>query len=103
MTAAVQLKLCRGGPLGQLEAGAGSRPQDPPLEPELGEGAARFLGARPRGGSRVLGREAPERRRLRLLRPWAAAATTVRAAPLNPAVSLQAPLLPLPGLLDPPY
>lgn len=57
MTAAVQLKLCKGGPLGQLEAGPGSRPQDPPLEPGLGEGAARSLGATPRGGSRVLGQK----------------------------------------------
>lgn len=64
------------GPLGQLEAGAGSRPQDPSLEPGLGEGAARSLGARPRG--RVA--HPPERWRLGLLRPWAAAATIVRAA-----------------------
>lgn len=100
MTAAVQLKLCKGGPLGQLEAGPGSRPQDPPLEPGLGEGAARSLGATPRGGSRVLGQKSSGEAAAGAPETLGRAATIVRASLLNPAVSLHVPLLPLPGLFN---
>lgn len=102
----VQSPLCRGGPkgpVGQLETSAGSRLQDPPLKPQLGEGAVRSWSQAEGWVARSGGRERLGDGVRELLREAFSDHSNRPSRPPNLSGGAGCPLLTLLSLLGPPY